>query len=82
MLRLELDGYGFSSYIRGQLVLQREREKNKKGNREKEIQIEWQTSYYSFFITIFSFIQLPHATRGCYNKANPNFLTNWPVTLS
>ena len=36
-----MNGYGFSSWIRGQLVLQWKRENNREGNTEKE-NVNWE----------------------------------------
>ena len=63
-VRSGMDGYGFSSWIRDQLVLQwkREsnRENNREGNREKE-NVNWEHSSYSSFCTTFPFIPLTNA---------------------
>ena len=48
-----IDGYGLSSWIRGQLVLQWKRENNRKGNKEKE-NINWEQSSHSSFCIAFS----------------------------
>ena len=40
-----MNGYGFSSWIRGQLVLQWKRENNREGNTGKE-NVNWEQSSY------------------------------------
>ena len=56
-----IDGYGLSSWIRGQLVLQwkreNNRENNRKGNKEKE-NINWEQSSHSSFCTTSSLYTL------------------------